>query len=238
MKTRKIISLFLCFAFLFALTSCKNEEAPEYNLTSDVNEPEISISTEEITVSEIADYEAKSSENSQVGLVVDSWLKVVSIGERDGRISVLVRNIKDFDVQYAVLSVVCEGKTLTFPMSTITAGSNAVLTCDTDSKFDENAKYHTWKISDKVVFQDELSLYPEIFEIEGEDGVIAVKNISKKDIKGNIYVYFKTVTDGIFAEGTTYRICIEGLEKGEKTQVMAEHFKKDTSKVMFVTYVQ
>lgn len=238
MKIRKIISLILCFAFLFALASCKNNEEPIENSSSNMGETEISVSTEEITVSEIADYEAKNSENSQVGLVVDSWLKVVSIGEREGRISVLVRNIADFDVQYAVLSVVCEGKTLTFPMSTITAGSNAVLTCDTDSKFDEKAKYHTWKISDKIVFQNELSLCPDVFEIEGADGVLSVKNISKKNIKGNIYVYYKTVTDGIFAEGTTYRICIEGLDKGEKTQVMAEHFKKDTSKVMFVTYVQ
>lgn len=237
MKITKTISLLLCLACLFMLTSCKEEE-PVYNPTPDASTTEIFVSTEEVQVSEIAEYEAKNAENSQVGLVVDSWLKVVSIGERDGRISVLVRNTADFDVQYAVLSVVCDDETLTFPMSTITAGSNAVLACDTNVKFNENAQYYSWEISDKIVFQNELSLYPEIFEIQGEDGAIAVKNISGKDIEGNIYVYFKTVTDGIFAEGTTYRICIEGLEKGEKILVMAEHFEKDTSKVMFVTYVQ
>lgn len=238
MKILKIISLLLCLASLFALVSCKKEDEFDRNTTTNASTTEIFVSTEEVQVSEIAEYEAKNAENSQVGLVVDSWLKVVSIGEREGRISVLVRNVADFDVQYAVLSVVCEGKTLTFPMSTITAGSNAVLTCDTNAKFDENAQYHTWKISDKIIFQNELSLYPEIFEIQGDDGALWVKNISKKDIKGNIYVYFKTVTDGIYAEGTTYRICIEGLDKGEKMQIVAEHFKKDTSKVMFVTYVQ
>lgn len=237
MKLRKTISLLLCLACLFALTSCKKDEAV-YNSTTNSSTTEIFVSTEEVQASEIAEYEAKKTENSQVGLVVDSWLKVVSIGEREGILSVLVRNVADFDVQYAVLSVVCEGEKLTFPMSTITAGSNAVLTCDTNAKFDENSQYYSWKISDKIVFQNELSLYPEIFEIQGEDGAVWVKNISKKDIEGKIFVYFKTVTDGIYAEGTTYRICIEGLDKGEKMQVVAEHFKKDTSKVMFVTYVQ
>lgn len=238
MKKTKIFSLILSIILILSFSSCKpQEENPDTSLDN-ADETQISVATEEVEVSEIAGYEAQTSENSQIGIIVDSWLKVISIGERDGALSVLVRNTADFDVQYAVLSVVCDSKTLKFPMATLTAGSNAVLTCETDVKFEKEAQYYSWKISDKVIFEEKLSLYPEIFEIEGADGILSVKNISGKNIDGKIYVYYKTVTDGIYAEGTTYRICIEGLKKGEKIQISAEHFKRDTSKVMFVTYVQ
>lgn len=223
---------------IFSLCSCKNEEETPDASLHPIDETQISVSTQEVEVSEIAGYEAKESENSQIGIIVDSWLKVISIGEVDGKLSVLVRNTADFDVQYAVLSVVCDGEALTFPMSTLTAGSNAVLKCEADAKFQQKAQYYSWKISDKVIFEDKLSLYPEIFEIEGADGILSVKNISDENIDGDIYVYYKNVTDGIYTEGTTYRVHIEGLRKGEKTQVMAEHYQKDVSKVLFVTYVQ
>lgn len=238
MNKIKIFSLILSISFVFLLCGCNlQDKKPEYSL-DETKKPEIFVSTEEVDGEDIESYEEKDAKNSQVGLVVDSWLKVISLGETNGKLSVLVRNVADFDVQYAVLSVACENKTLTFSMSTITAGANAILVCDTDEKFKENTSYYGWEVNDKAVFSDKISLHPEVFEIDGTDGFISVKNISNKKIKGSIYVYFKTVVDGVYAEGTTYRVCIDGLDKGEKIQISAEHFKKDSSKVMFVTYVQ
>lgn len=238
MNKLKIFSLILSIVCIFLLCGCnQKDKTPDYSL-DETKKPEIFVNTEEVQGENIEGYEEKDAKNSQVGIIVDSWLKVISLGETNGKLSVLVRNIADFDVQYAVLSVVCEDKTLTFSMSTITAGSNAILVCDTNEKFKEDTPYYSWGITDKVVFTEKMSLYPDVFEIDGTDGFISVKNISNKKIKGNIYVYFKTVVDGVYAEGTTYRVCIDGLDKGEKIQISADHFKKDSSKVMFVTYVQ
>lgn len=238
MKKIKIFSLILSIALIISFCGCNlKEETPDYSL-DEPDESRIFVSTEEVDGEDVEGYEEKEAKNSQIGLVVDSWLKVISIGESDGKLSVLVRNVADFDVQYAVLSVACDEKTLTFPMSTITAGANAVLICETDAKFQEDKTYYGWEISDKIIFDEKPSLYPELFEVSGTDGFISIENISKKNIKGNIYVYYKTVVDGVYAEGTTYRVCIEGLKKGERAEVAAEHFKKDTSKVMFITYVQ
>ena len=250
MKQFKIfISIFLCVIIVFMFVSCKKEgtlfQPIVENSTTVISEekqshpPEenpIPVITEDIDVSEIADYKAEETNNSQVGLVVDSWLKIVSIGESDGVLSALVRNTADFDVQYATLSVISGKNTAKFSITTLTAGSSMILKCENDIKFDKSVSYHSWKISDKVIFKEKLLLHTNTFQIEGEDGILSVKNISNKDIEGVIYIYYKTVIDGIYADGITYRASVDGIDKGEKVQIPTQHYKKDVSRIMFVTY--
>ncbi len=242
-KTIKLISLILCLVVVFSFSACDGDKNYEESTTIDadfenVDKIEIPVVTEEVTEEIIGDYENLKPQDSQVGVVVDSCLKIVSVGEKNGKLSVLVRNISDIDVQYALLSVVCEGNKYSFEMSTVTQGATAVLTCRDDVPFNVNGRYHSWKIEDKILFENGLSLYPEVFEIKGADGAISVKNISKKNIEGPIYVYYKSVEDGVFTEGTTYRISIDGLEKGQEVHTLSDHYKKDTSLVMFVTYAE
>ncbi len=239
---KKIVSIMLSIVVLLCVSACDNSDKNTEYTTIDadfenVENIEIPVITEEITKEEIADYEEKEPTVSQIGVVVNSWLKVVSIGERDGSVSVLVRNTSEKDVQYAKLSVVCDGIILYFDISTLTAGSSAILTCE-DVKFNPKGQYHTWKISDEIIFQEPLSLYPDVFEIGGVDGYISVKNISKKDIDGPIYIHYKNVEDGVFTEGTTYRVTIDGLRKGEVRHINSSNYKKDTSLVMFVLYAE
>ncbi len=240
---KKITSLMLCIVLLLSFSACGNVENEKEHTTVDadfqnVEEIKIPVITEEVTEEKIAEYENLKPQNSQVGLVVDSWLKIISVGESKGKLSILVRNISDTDVQFARLSVICNNEKYLFEMSTITAGSTAVISCLSEVPFNANGQYHSWKVEDKILFDDELSVYPDVFEIKGADGVISVKNISKKKIDGPIYVYYKSVIDGVYTEGTTYRISIDGLKKGEEIQVLSSHYKKDTSLVMFVTYAE
>ncbi len=240
---KKLISLLIVFAVLLSFSACDNRANYEESTTIDadfenIDNFEIPVVTEDVTEEQIADYNDLKPQNSQVGLIVDSWLKIVSVGEQNDRLSVLVRNISDVDVQYAVLSVVCDSEKYNFEMSTITAGATAIVSCTEKVPFNVNGQYYSWKIEDKILFENELSLYPEIFEIKGADGAISVKNISKKDIDGPIYVYYKNVVDGVFTEGTTYRVSIDSLEKGQEIQTLSGHYNKDTSLVMFVTYAE
>lgn len=230
-----IISILVLFVLF--LCACKGEEELNRKLVN-INDLTVPISTNEITESEIGDYKAEKPDNSQVGLIVDSWLKIISIGETDGVVSVVIRNISETDVQYALLSVNCGDEVLKFPMTTILAGSTSILKSDRPVAFDKKSSYYNWKIEEKTFFASEISLYPEIFEIMCCDKLISVKNISGENINGDIFVYYKSIENGIFSEGTTYRVRINGLGSNQKTQVDAEHFKASGSKVMFVTYAQ
>lgn len=231
---KKIISILICFSFVAALCSCNNKSENSYLEP----ENEIFVLTEETNVSQVAGYTAHQTDGSQVGIIVDSWLKIISIGERDGILSVFVRNTADFDVQYVALTVNAGSETAQFSVSTLTAGASAVLTCENAVEFEPDVTYHSWKVSDKAIFDERLLRYTNVFQIDGVDGVLSVKNISDKNIKGKIYVYYKTVTDGIYAEGITYRVGIDGLEKGETVHVKAQHYQKDVSRIMFVTYAK
>lgn len=233
----RICAVFVLVLLVFSMCSCKKGEELNRELVN-INDLTVPVSTNEITESEIGDYKAEKPKNSQVGLIVDSWLKIISIGETDGVVSVVVRNISDADVQYALLTVNCGDNTLSFPMTTVLAGSTSILKCDKPVEFDGKSSYYNWKVEEKTLFESEISVYSDVFEIMCCDKLITVKNISGNDITGDIFVYYKKIENGVFSEGTTYRVRINGLGINEKIQVDAEHFMSSDSKVMFVTYAQ
>ncbi len=232
---KKIIVTFLSLLIVVGLCACNKEDD---NVNKEEPMDRITVATEEVDVEQVSGFEEKKSEDSQIGVTVDNFLKIISIGERDGVLSVFVRNVSDEDIQYALLSVVTEDGRAEFPISTLTKGASATLRCNNGYVFDEETVYYGWKIEDKVVFEDNLTCYPDVFEIDGVDGFISIKNISDKDIEGKIYIYYKNVTDGVYDDGVTYRAYVDGLKKGEKSQVKTQHYLKDSSRILFVTYAE
>lgn len=198
----------------------------------------IPVITEEIEVQQVTDFEAKESKDSQVGVTVDDWLKIISMGEKDGVLSVFVRNTSDEDIEYALLSVMTGDGRAEFPITTLTAGASAILRCKNGYTFKEDVVYYSWRIENKTVFTQDLTCYPDIFEISGTDGFISIKNISDEDIEGRIYIYYKNVTDGVYDDGVTYRAFVDDLKKGETTQVQTMHYLKDSSRILFVDYAE
>ncbi len=230
---KKIISLILCLTLIFCFCSCNKDDD-----TIEVTENPIPVITEEVDVNHVKDFEEKKPQNSQIGVTVDNWLKIISIGERDNVLSVFVRNTSDKDIQYALLTVKVGDGRAEFPISTLTAGASATLRCKNGYVYNENEDYYSWQITDKIEFEKPLSWQPDVFEVEGVDGYISIKNISKKDVDGVIYIYYKNVTDGIYDDGVTYRATVNGLKKGEKKQIRTQHYMKDSSRIMFVEYAK
>lgn len=231
---RKNIVALLCLLTAVGLCACNKEQ----NTSEEEPMDKIPVITEEVKVEQVSEFEAKESENSQIGVTVDGFLKIISIGERDGVLSVFVRNTSDEDIQYAVLSVMTGDGRAEFPISTLTAGASATLRCNNGYIFNDDATYYSWEIEDKAIFKEKLTCYPDIFEIDGVDGFVSIKNISNKDIEGKIYIYYKNVTDGVYDDGVTYRAYVDGLDKGEKTQIKTQHYLKDSSRILFVTYAE
>lgn len=231
---KKILILLLCFLIVAGLCACNKDD----DIKKEEPMDRIPVVTEEVKVEQVSDFDAKESKDSQIGVTVDNFLKIISIGERDGVLSVFVRNVSDEDIQYALLSVMTGDGRAEFPISTLTAGASATLRCNNGYIFDDDAIYYGWKVENKAIFKEELSCYPDMFEIDGVDGFISIKNISDKDIEGKIYIYYKNVTDGVYDDGVTYRAYVDGLKKGEKTQIKTQHYLKDSSRILFVTYAE
>jgi hypothetical protein len=229
---KKIITVLLCLLAVAGLCACdKENETPKEELKDNVT-----VITEEVKVEQVTDFEAKESPKSQLDVTVDDWLKIISIGEKEGVLSVFVRNISDENIEYAMLSVMTGDGRAEFPITTLTAGANATLRCKNGYTFKEGAVYNNWEIENKTVFSVELTCYPEVFEINGTDGFISIKNISDEDVEGRIYIYYKNVTDGVYDDGVTYRAFVDGLKKGETTQAQTMHYHKDSSRILYVSY--
>lgn len=231
---KRIFSIILCLVTIMGICACEKQEDTQKEEPAD----NIPVITEEIKVEQVSGFEEKESKDSQIGVTIDGWLKIISIGEKDGVLSVFARNISDEDIEYALLSVMTGDGRAEFPITTLTAGASATLRCKNGYTFNENAVYYSWKVENKTVFKEELSCYPDVFEIDGTDGFISIKNISDKDIDGKIYVYYKNVTDGVYDDGVTYRAYVNGLKKGETTQIQTMHYLKDSSRILFVTYAE
>jgi hypothetical protein len=88
-----------------------------------------------------------------------------------------------------------------------------------------------------VFFNEKMSIHPELFQITPMDSIITIQNYSKGDFDSDVYVYYKKIKDdGSYFGGITFRTNVGSLKSEEIKQVVASHFNRSDSKVVFVGY--
>lgn len=177
------------------------------------------------------------------GLVIDHAGRYAGMFVEDGSdeivseiLALTLTNTDDRMLQYAKFSVACAGETYSFEISSVPSGAS-VLALELGRKtaptsFD-NAEITVDMLS---FFDEEPSLFADMFEISASDYSITVKNISGRSVAGDIYVYYKTVSDGLYMGGITYRANAGSLASGEEFTAYAGHYLADGSEILFVTY--
>ena len=99
-----------------------------------------------------------------------------------------------------------------------------------------DTEYSSVIVENAAVFRQELSVCADKILLQVLDGAVNVKNISGEDIDGDIIVYYKNYSSGIYYGGITYMIRIQGgLKANEVRQSTAAHIYPSGSSVMFVT---
>lgn len=148
-----------------------------------------------------------------------------------------IHNTSSLPIQYCEVVLLDEnGKEARFALSTLPANETVTVLEQNQRNYDKNTKFVSASAEYVAYFQTPMSMMEDTFSITGQDGVFNVKNISDKDVRGDIYVYYKNYTDNMFRGGITYRAKIEnGLKSGETKQVMTSHFSLDKSMLMFVS---
>lgn len=147
---------------------------------------------------------------------------------------IVLQNTTDQDLQYAEIIVEHKNKTLEYAVTNLPAGQKALI-------LEKNRKEYTKKditetTLENVVFLEEMPLYEDIFEIQGLDGVINVKNISANDVSNDFHIYYKNIDEGMYLGGITYRVKIEGgLKAGEIRQLGANHFNADSCEILMIS---
>lgn len=175
-------------------------------------------------------------EMAQLGVTVDSWLKIIRIDEYNGRLAVIAENVSDTDVEYAVLSVETKSGTLTFNISALLSGTKAALLCNEEVACDPSEVYTAWQTKDMIIFEKPPVMNDDIFELQILDGSVSVKNISGKDINSDIFIYYKDKDNDLVNGSITYKFSIKGLKADSLTYVKAPELNEDNCRIIFTDY--
>ena len=174
--------------------------------------------------------------NAQLGVTVDSWLKITAIDEYNGRLAVVAENVSDSDVEYAILTVKTKNGTLTFNVSALLSGTKAVLLCNESVGSAPDETYTAWQTENKVLFEKPPVMNDDKFEVSIAENSISVKNISDEDITSDIYIYYKDKNEDLLNGSVTYRIRVAGLKAGSQTFVNAQGINADNCQIIFTDY--
>ena len=155
-----------------------------------------------------------------------------------GVMLIRVNNTGDDDIQLMNITVSSGGESYRFKLTNLPSGAEAVLLELDRARMPESSDFSAIA-EDVVLFQEPMRADFDTYEISGMPGAMNVKNISDKDISGDIYVYYKYRTQDMYYGGITFRISIQGgLKAGEVRQVMTSHFNPDTCEILVIEEIQ
>ncbi len=153
-----------------------------------------------------------------------------------GVLMLRVTNNGERDIQYAELSMPVGDAVAQFKLTTLPVGETVVLLEQSRMLWDEDATYPDPVANNVAFFQYALSLQEDILQLQALDGGLNVTNISGQDITGDVVIYYKNATQGIYYGGITYRVRLQGgMKADEIKQIMSDHFSATGSEVVFVT---
>ena len=150
--------------------------------------------------------------------------------------SIVVKNKSSQLLQYAEINLSVNDEIITFKVSTLPAGTSA-LVLESTGKFEFNDNDNYRYVDSIYTYLNEASLMENKVEIIKDDKKLAIKNKSNENL-GTVYVYYKYVQQGgLYLGGITYRSKFENVEAGATIEVDANHFSKDTSVILMVDYI-
>ncbi len=149
---------------------------------------------------------------------------------------IIVKNTGTRTVQYAEVELTDGEKTAHFTLSTLPPGESVVLLEKNRMPYADGKDLSEATIKNVAVFNQEPSLCEDRIQIQSLQGVLNVKNISDKDITGDIVIYYKNASSDLLYGGITYRVTIKGgIQAGALKQITASHFTSGGSRVMWIT---
>lgn len=209
-----IIFLLLVFIGIFVIYQKREDKKDDYR--SDLGSG--------IVIQAVSEYSGAFVEDGSDRDVKNVW-------------ALTVTNTSDQDIQYLRIKGTDGDNSAYFDITTLTAGSTVKVLESSSAEYPAWEKDCVYSIENLALFNQDRSLYPELFTVSTQDGWIKVENKGTENITNDVYVYYKNVEDNEFLGGITYRLKFEGgIPAGESREEQAVHYKSDVSKIMYLTY--
>ena len=237
-----LLSVLLIFMLLLAwgLHNTKEPASTEPGTATTMPETfpseQTTVPTLEVQTEHVESYLGKGLALLEVGKYTGIYMEDGTDEAVSDVLMLIVSNEGDQDIQYAEITIPTSGGDAQFSLSTLPAGEKIVLLEQNRMSWSADEDYSNAEAKNIAVFSEKVTLCEEQLECQTLDGVINITNISGKDITGDITVYYKNAAADLLYGGITYRIRLEGgLKADEIRQIMASHFTRSGSRIMFVT---
>lgn len=204
--------------------------------TEPASEAEPSENTPDISVEEVdaeVDYDLKIADfGSYTGVYMEDGSDEFVVGV----LMIMVTNESELPLQYAEIVLTVGEEKAYFSVSTLPAGSSAVLLEKNRMSYEDGMSISRTDVKNAAFFDGPLSLSEDKIQIQALDGAMNIINVSGEDISGDIVIYYKNSSSDMFYGGITYRVRLEGgMKKDEIKQIMSAHFSGSGSTILLVT---
>ena len=189
--------------------------------------------TEKETTELTIEKESYSIQETEALFTVDNWLKIYSVSEYDGKISLIAENISEDNVEYAVLTLKTDDAYLTFNISALFKGEKAYLVCNENYSSDIAGRITSRKTDNRILYAEEKIIDENTLSVTVKNGAFSVKNISETDISSDIFIYYKEIVNNLPNGSVTHRLRINGLKAGALSYVKADGINTDNCRIIF-----
>lgn len=146
-------------------------------------------------------------------------------------------NTTDQTLEYMTATLTVNGKEYAFKLTTIPPKKSVYVFNDAAEQAPAQVTALDAAVGYQTFFAETPSVKADTLSFTCQTGTIVAKNISDKDIKSDIFVYYKSTAEGGYLGGITYRFRITGgLKAGESFNAYAPHAYAHMTEIMFVTY--
>ena len=150
---------------------------------------------------------------------------------------ILSITIENNGSEYIQLMSVTIDEKYVFDITTLLPGEKITVLEKYRAEYDKRINSEKISVSNVAFFSEKPSLHKEMLEISGEDNRLIIKNISGKVFPGG-RVFYKNKVNDKYIGGITYAGTIPKLEKDESVVLNSNHYLKDSSEFLFVTYAE
>ena len=188
-------------------------------------------------------------QEAEVGALDGSELELLGVGRYTGDYfedgsdepvedvyAVVLRNNGQDWVDFAAITMSCGGRTLSFELSALPGTTSAIVLeagravwTEGDVCGNPHAVITEDTATHRFDFQEDFALFPS-------DGVINLQNLSGKDFRNDVLVYYKNFDYGLFLGGITYLARFSGLENEEIGQSIQSHYSDARSMILYLCY--
>ena len=152
-------------------------------------------------------------------------------------LALIVTNESESFVELLKLAVPVGERTAYFDITALPAGQSVLVMEKTAMTYEEGAVYGQPVILLCSIPDKEFSLHTERFSFNAADRVVNLTNLTPFEISGNIAIYYKNVSNGIYIGGITYSKTIEtGVAANGIAQFICENYTVAGSEIIFVLY--